>query len=85
MARPAIVAALPPSEQGAVLAELRGAGFDAIGIDHPIDLEALLETRRDVAVAILDGESDFDTSLEYYALLRENGRQIPDDWHPVIA
>ena len=77
MARPAIVAALPPSEQGAVLAELRGAGFDAIGIDHPIDLEALLETRRDVAVAILDGESDFDTSLEYYALLRENGRQIP--------
>ncbi|HET9345708.1 MAG TPA: AAA family ATPase [Candidatus Limnocylindrales bacterium] len=77
MARPAIVAALPSSEQDVVLAELRRAGFDAIGVGHPVELEALLATRRDVAVAILDGESDFDTSLEYYELLREGGRQIP--------
>jgi MinD-like ATPase involved in chromosome partitioning or flagellar assembly len=77
VARPAIVAALPPSEQGAVIAELRQAGFDAMPVAHPVDLEALLATRRDIAVAILDGESDFDTSLEYYALLHESGNDIP--------
>ena len=76
MARPAIVAALPPSEQGAVIAELRAAGFDAIAVSSPVDLETLLSTRRDIAVAILDGESDFDTSLEYYALLHDAGRDI---------
>jgi MinD-like ATPase involved in chromosome partitioning or flagellar assembly len=77
VARPAIVAALPPAEQGPVLAELREAGFDAIAIGRPAELEDLLAARRDVVVAILDGESDLDTSLEYYALLHESGRQIP--------
>ena len=77
MARPAIVIALPPEEQVPVVAELRDAGFDAIPIAGPEQLEAVLGSRRDVAVAILDGESDFDTSLEYYALLRDGGRQIP--------
>src|SRR6185312_16850294 len=38
---------------------------------------ALLASRRDIAVAILDGETDFDQSLEYYSLLRDNGRAIP--------
>src|SRR5436190_10690853 len=33
--------------------------------------------RRDIAVAILDGESDFDLSLEYYGLLHEGTRNIP--------
>jgi Flp pilus assembly CpaE family ATPase len=77
VARRAIVAALPPDEQGPVVAELRAAGFDAIAIAQPGELESILETRRDIAVAILDGESDFDTSLEYYALLHENGAHIP--------
>ncbi|MFL5768476.1 MAG: AAA family ATPase [Chloroflexota bacterium] len=77
MARPAIVSALPPGEQDPVLAELRAAGFDAIGVDRPAELEDLLADRRDVAVAILDGESDFDTSLEYYATLHESGRHVP--------
>ena len=77
MARPAIVIALPPEEQVPVVAELREAGFDALPIRGPEHLEATLAGRRDVAVAILDGESDFDTSLEYYALLRDGGRQIP--------
>jgi pilus assembly protein CpaE len=76
VARPAIVVALPPSEQGPVIAELRMAGFDAIAIGGPVELESLLAIRRDVAVAILDGESDLDTSLEYYALLHE-GHAIP--------
>jgi pilus assembly protein CpaE len=77
LARPAIVIALPPDEQRAVAAELREAGFDTLPVDRPEELEALLLTRRDVALAILDGESDFDTSLEYYALLREGGLHIP--------
>jgi pilus assembly protein CpaE len=77
VARPAIVIALPNEEQVPVVAELRGAGFEAIPIAGPEQLEAVLASRRDVAVAILDGESDFDTSLEYYALLRDGGRQIP--------
>ena len=77
MARPAIVIALPPEEQVPVVAELREAGFDALPISRPDQLEAILAGRKDIAVAILDGESDFDTSLEYYALLRDGGRQIP--------
>ncbi len=77
MARPAIAVALPPAEQRPVIAELKEAGFDAIAVSRPEELEAVLESRRDVAVAILDGESDFDTSLEFYALLREGGRRIP--------
>lgn len=77
MARPAIAIALPPDEQDPVVAELRDAGFEPLAVSRPDDLEALLSRRRDVAVAILDGESDFDTSLEYYALLREGGREIP--------
>ena len=77
MARPAIVIALPPEEQAPVVAELREAGFETITVSRPDDLDALLGSRRDIAVAILDGESDFDTSLEYYAILHDAGREIP--------
>ena len=77
MARPAIVIALPPAERGPVTDELRAAGFEAITIGTPDELEALLAMRRDIAVAILDGESDFDLSLEYYGLLHEGTRNIP--------
>jgi len=75
--RPAIAVALPTSEATPVAAELRAAGFTVATVTHPDELEALLASRRDVAVAILDGETDLDQSLEYYSLLRENGRQIP--------
>ena len=77
MARPAIVIALPLAERGPVVDELRTAGFEAITIGTPDELEALLGSRGDIAVAILDGESDFDTSLEYYGLLHEGNRAIP--------
>jgi pilus assembly protein CpaE len=77
VARPAIAVALPSDESAPVAAELRAAGFTAATVTHPDELEALLASRRDVAVAILDGETDFDQSLEYYALLRDNGRAIP--------
>lgn len=77
MARPAVAIALPPDEATPVAAELRDAGFPSITVAQPDQLEALLNSRRDVAVAILDGETDFDQSLEYYGLLREGGRKIP--------
>ena len=77
MARPAIVIALPPEERGAVSDELGAAGFEAITIGTPDELGALLASRRDIAVAILDGERDFDTSLEYYGLLHEGSLSIP--------
>lgn len=77
MARPAIAVALPGSEAAPVSAELRAAGFTVATVTHPDELEALLASRRDVAVAILDGETDLDQSLEYYGLLRDAGRAIP--------
>ena len=77
MARPAIVIALPRAEQALVADELRSAGFEAISIGTPGELEALLTSRNDIAVAILDGETDFDASLEYYGLLHEGARNVP--------
>ncbi|MFL5778983.1 MAG: CpaE family protein [Chloroflexota bacterium] len=77
MARPAVAIALPREEAVPVAAELREAGFEPVTVDQPDQLDALLGTRRDVAVAILDGETDFDVSLEYYGLLHEGGRSIP--------
>jgi cellulose biosynthesis protein BcsQ len=77
VARPAIVIALPPAERAPVTDELRAAGFEAITIRTPDELEALLASRHDIAVAILDGENDFDTSLEYYGLLHDGGHDIP--------
>ena len=77
MARNAVVIALPADERGPVATELAGAGYEPINIGHPDDLDALLASRRDIAVAILDGESDFDLSLEYYGLLHDEGRDIP--------
>jgi len=77
VARQSIAIALPPDEATPVAAELRGAGYTAVTVAHPDELEALLANDRDVAVAILDGETDFDQSLEFYGLLRDNGRSIP--------
>jgi pilus assembly protein CpaE len=77
VARPSIAIALPAEESVPVATELREAGFTVTTVTHPDELEALLASTRDVAVAILDGETDFDTSLEYYGLLRDAGRAIP--------
>jgi pilus assembly protein CpaE len=77
VARPAIAVALPVGESAPVATELREAGFTVVTVTHPDELEALLSSRRDVAVAILDVETNFDQSLEYYGLLRDAGRAIP--------
>lgn len=77
MPRHAIAVALPTEEQAAIVTELTAAGFEAIRVGHPDELEALVRSRRDVALAILDGETDFDTSLEYYGVLHDEGRSVP--------
>jgi len=77
MARPSIAIALPRDERGPVADALRAADLDPIVVQRPDELAAHFAAGRHVALAILDGESDFDTSLEYYELLREGGRDIP--------
>jgi pilus assembly protein CpaE len=77
VARQAVVVALPADERAPVSTELRAAGFEPISIGAPDELEALLSSRHDISLAILDGESDFDTSLEYYGILHDEGRNVP--------
>ena len=77
MARPAIVVALPTTESEPVAAELREAGFIALEVGSPAELEAHLTSRRDIALAVLDAETDLGDSLDYYDLLHEHGRAIP--------
>jgi Flp pilus assembly CpaE family ATPase len=77
MPRPSIAIVLPEDERAPVSDELREAGFEPIAVRHPDQMDALLAERRDIAIAILDGETDFSESLEYYSLLHENGRSIP--------
>jgi Flp pilus assembly CpaE family ATPase len=77
VARPAIAIALPPEERGPVAAALAEADLEAVAISSPAEFERLLTSGADVAVAILDGENDFDSALEYYSLLHDQGREIP--------
>lgn len=77
MGRQTIVVALPRDEQVAVTRELTEAGFEVLAVSAPSELETILGAGREVGVAILDGESDFDRSLEYYSLLHDAGRDIP--------
>ncbi len=77
MTRATVAIALPADERAPVADELRAAGFEAILVHRPDELAALLAAGTRVAVAILDGESDLDTSLEFYSLLHDEGRDVP--------
>ena len=77
MARQAVAIALPADERDPVAGELNAAGYETISVSRPDELEALLGSRPDIAVAILDGETDFDTSIEYYSLLHDDGPGHP--------
>ena len=77
MARSAIVVALPNNESIPVCAELAAAGFEVIPIALPIELESVLDTRRDVALVILDGELDNDDRDAFNHALRDGGRAVP--------
>ncbi len=77
MARPAVVVVLPPDESVPVSAELQAAGFDVILVEEPSELTGALATRRDVAVAVLDGESDEELVGEYWYAIQHASRPIP--------
>jgi DNA-binding response OmpR family regulator len=75
--RSAVAIALPQAELVAVAEQLAEAGYEPIEVRTAEDLEVLLSHRNDIGVAILDGENDFDRTLEMYALLHDDDRNIP--------
>jgi pilus assembly protein CpaE len=77
VAKPIVAIALPAGERGPVADELRAAGYDAATVGRPDELAALLESGTHIALAILDGEGDVDAWLDYYGLLRADGRTTP--------
>ena len=77
MPRSAVAIVLPRAEFTAVQEHLSEAGYEAIAVNSADELDALLTSREDVRVAILDGENDFDRTLEMYAVLHEGARDIP--------
>ena len=77
VARPAIVIALPPASAGPSPTSCARPASRRSPSARPTSSRRCSTTRHDIAVAILDGESDFDTSLEYYGLLHEGAREHP--------
>jgi len=77
VSRPAIVVALPADESDQVFAELALAGFEVVTVDRAVELESVLDGRRDIAVVILDGEIDQDQIDAFQRTLLEDGREIP--------
>jgi Flp pilus assembly CpaE family ATPase len=77
MARLTVALALPAEELGPVERELALAGYDVVPVATPDEFATLLDSRREFALAVLDGESDFDKSIEFYSLLHDDGRDIP--------
>ncbi len=77
MPRSAVAIYLPGDELPEVSAELAEAGYEALAVADADELEALLEVRTDIGLAILDGEGDFDATIEMYSLLHEGERNIP--------
>jgi MinD-like ATPase involved in chromosome partitioning or flagellar assembly len=76
-ARPSIAVLLPPSECDPVGAELRNGGFDPVFVHDAQELRAVAGVRRDIAVAIIDVESDAEVGSDAWAVLHESGRSIP--------
>lgn len=76
MPRSAVAICLPRDEFLAVSAELAEAGFEAIEVANADQLESLLERRLDVGLAILDGENDFDSTIEMYSMLHDGERNV---------
>lgn len=77
MRRPSVATWLPPDEFEPVALALADGGFEAFPVADPSELEGLLQARSDVGVAVIDGENDFEGSLEMYEVLHEAGRDVP--------
>ena len=76
MARPAVVVALPPGESVYVCAELAEAGFDVIEVLDSSDLKRALDSRRDIGLAVLDGEIDGDDARDFESVIRASSHPI---------
>jgi pilus assembly protein CpaE len=77
VARPAIVVALPPNESPTVCASLMAAGFEVIPVDYSRELEVAMDARRDIGLAIMDGEIEAEEASAMETALRGSGRPIP--------
>jgi len=75
--RTAVAIGLSGSDMSAVFDDLLAAGYEPIHAETPDDLERLLSLRSDIKVAVIDGEVDFDRTLEMYSALHEIGRNVP--------
>jgi hypothetical protein len=53
-----------------------GGGLRGHSGRHADELETLLNIRGDVNLAILDGESDFDSTIEMYSVLHDGERNV---------
>ncbi|MFL5715303.1 MAG: AAA family ATPase [Chloroflexota bacterium] len=76
MARPAVVVALPPGESVYVCAELAEAGYDVVEVLDAADLKRAIDRRRDIGLAVLDGEIDDDDAREFEAVIRASSHPI---------
>ncbi len=75
--RPAIAVLLPDAERDHVALELHNGGFDPIFVRNARELSDVLVARRDVALAIIDVESDAEMANDAWAALHAGGRNIP--------
>lgn len=73
----AVALALPNADFVAVRDGLLAAGYEPLPAENAEDLEALLDSRDDIRVAIVNGEADIDQTLEMYGVLHDCGRKIP--------
>ncbi len=76
MARPAVACSLPAGELEHVSRGLTDAGFPVFRATTADELGTLVRDRRDIGLAIIDGETDFDTALEMYEHLHGE-RTVP--------
>jgi pilus assembly protein CpaE len=77
LSRPAVALLLPPAERDPVAAELHAGGFDPVPLDDVRDLAALMATRTDVAVGIIDAEVEPEQATLAWSLLQDAGRPVP--------
>ena len=77
MARQTVAVALPSEELGARRARARDGRLRRRRGPVARELAGLLDSRREFALAVLDGERDFDQSLEYYSLLHDERPRHP--------
>jgi pilus assembly protein CpaE len=72
--RSAIAVLLPTPERTPVVDELRKAGYDPLTVEDSGGLGDLLATRRDVAVGVIDVESDPEDAGRAWEILHAKGK-----------